>query len=430
MQTQMHKQIREQSYEIAEYTGKIQVRQKSSNTWESIGTCVFMHVSKKYCAITAGHVAASVKKIVNVGGSWRIVAGRNPVGRRIVTQVDMQSEFIIWSENIRDEEFDIDLAVVWLNPVELSVLQNAPRIRFYNNDWVHKEHGPRIELGRQKVRSFLFLVGLQGELTDRLDPGHLATVFPQLKYEGEHVNDKGKFFDFHVADLNAEENPMQWRGSDSPKVQPRKEKGLDNLQGLSGAGIWEINDKANREGNLPIRLAGIVYMQRKVGFKEIKRHITAISYSTVLKYLEKMTPSSSIIEKTEKINPPIDIRITNESFRKIMNLKDWTWEEFDDALEILADRIGIWNELQFQIKVTADEGDYSDIQVFWYEAYRDGDKSKGRYFLAQVRTKGHAQAFVSAVEFMAICGVLELVTYGFRKPTDEDKQELQPNTYC
>ena len=281
MRSQVGIQIRRQADEAHEYTGTVLI-----NDRQPIGTCVLVYVLGRHCVLTAGHVAREIR---NARSPWWIAVGRNPLSR-----VKVESELLIWSENARDEEFETDLAIAWLHPVEVSALQRAPRTRFYCDDQVHKEHGPEVERVRREARCFFFLAGFQGELTDRLvGPGtNFATVCPQLKYVRTRTTRKGTFLDFLVADLNAEEEPMKWEGSDEPAgVRPRKKKGLDDLQGLSGGGVWKIDNVENRDGNFPMSLVGIAFLQREVpSGSSVNRHVTVLGRSAVMEYLEKVRP--------------------------------------------------------------------------------------------------------------------------------------------
>ena len=51
---------------------------------------------------------------------------------------------------------------------------------------------------------------------------------------------------------------------------------LDNLQGMSGSGVWRMQKAVNRDGECPDHLIGIAFLQRAVAGASVQRHVTVL----------------------------------------------------------------------------------------------------------------------------------------------------------
>ena len=292
----------ERSYDAIKHTGIVMIKQESGK-WEPMGSCILWYVFGRHCVIMTGHGA---QEILDAGTTWRILVRS---GREHSPYVNIRSMPIIVDANnvqvqrnirgkkitVRGKELAIDLAVVWLNPEEVAALRPLPEVEFYNRDWIHKKYGPIME-PRKPTRDDVVLAstGFQAEMTKRVkEPKGIVpvvSIYPSLGIRGKLITNEGEYLYFLVGNLNADDIPGKWRGPAPSEILPRKGDGLDNLGGISGAGVWRVDYMPYRNGDFPIRLAGMIYYQSLEIELPHRCYVTALSYNTLRDYLFRMLP--------------------------------------------------------------------------------------------------------------------------------------------
>ena len=294
----------ERSYDAIKHTGIVMIKQESGK-WEPMGSCVLWYVFGRHCVIMTGHGA---QKILDAGTTWRILVG--PAGREHSHYVNIRSMPVVVDANnvrvqrnirgkeitVRGKELAIDLAVVWLNPEEVNALRPLPEVEFYNRDWIHKKYGPIID-PRKPTRDNVTVasVGFQAEMTERIKEPEgimpVVSIHPSLGCIGKLDALEGEYLHFLVGSLNADDNPGKWRGCTPSEILSREGNGLDNLGGISGAGVWRVDYMPYRNGDFPIRLIGMIYYQSLEIELPHRCYVTALSYNTLKDYLFRRLPA-------------------------------------------------------------------------------------------------------------------------------------------
>ena len=276
--------MNEQVPRIFEHTGVVALLDADGRDKQPIGTCVLTYSRGCHWAVTAGHVAAIVQK---AGGPWGITVGGLGNSARAVP---IHSEFAVLSANAGDDEFDPDLAVVRLHPHEVAGLNRAPRMRFYSGERARRDYGP--DANRVGTWGAHIMAGFHGDWTVRAHGADMRTPWVMVSYPlertGDRLTEKGRFIDFRVADAEASDQVVEWVNDDRPAhVAPRPSK-LDNLQGMSGSGVWRMQKAVNRDDDCPLHLTGIAFLQRTVAAACMQRHVTVLGCESLNKMLETL----------------------------------------------------------------------------------------------------------------------------------------------
>ena len=279
--------MNEQVPRLFEHTGVVALLDTEGKGKEAIGTCVLLHSRDCHWAVTAGHVAARVEQ---EGGSWGIVVGGLGKAPRAVP---IHSSFIVQSANSEDDEFEADLAVVKLHPHEVDGLYSAPRAKFYSGERAHRDYGP--DANRGGTWGAHIMAGFHGDRSARAAPTRAENPLVMISYPlartGEHLTDKGRFIDFRVADGEASDQDVGWVNGEQPDYMAPPADSLDNLQGMSGSGVWRMQKAVNRDGECPIHLTGIAFLQRAVAGASVQRHVTVLGCEALNEMLDTLARS-------------------------------------------------------------------------------------------------------------------------------------------
>ena len=229
-------QMNEQVPRLFEHTGVVALLDTDGRGKEAIGTCVLLHSRKCHWAVTAGHVAARVEQ---AGGPWGIVVGGLGKAAR---SVRIHAAFTVQSTNSESDEFEADLTVVKLHQREVESLYRAPRTKFYSGECARRDYGPDANKGG--TWGAHVMAGFHGDRSARAAPTRAETPLVMLAYPlartGDRLTEKGRFIDFRVADAEASDQGVGWVNEDRPDYVAPMAGSLDNLQGMSGSGVWRM----------------------------------------------------------------------------------------------------------------------------------------------------------------------------------------------
>ena len=279
--------MNEQVPRLFEHTGVVALLDTEGKGKEAIGTCVLLHSRDCHWAVTAGHVAARVEQ---EGGPWGILVGGLGKAPR---PVSIHSPFTVQSANSEEDEFEADLAVVKLHPREVDGLYSAPRMKFYSGERAHRDYGPDANSGG--TWGAHIMAGFHGDRSARAAPTRaenslVMTAYP-LARTGDRLTDKGRFIDFRVADDEASDQDVGWVNGEQPDYMAPRAGSLDNLQGMSGSGVWRMQKAVNRDGECPIHLTGIAFLQRAVAGASVQRHVTVLGCEALNEMLDTLARS-------------------------------------------------------------------------------------------------------------------------------------------
>ena len=280
--------MNEQVPRLFEHTGVVALLDTGGKGKEAIGTCVLVHSRGCHWAVTAGHVAARVEK---AGGLWGILVGGLGKAPR---PVPIHSPFTVQSTNSEEDEFEADLAVVKLHRREVDALYSAPRTKFYSGERAHHDYGP--DANKAGTWGAHIMAGFHGDrsaraaLTRAENP--LVMITYPLAHTGDRLTDKGRFIDFRVADGEASDQDVAWIDGERPDYIAPTAHSLDNLEGMSGSGVWRMQKAVNRNGECPVHLTGIAFLQRAVAGASVQRHVTVLGCEALNEMLDRLTPAT------------------------------------------------------------------------------------------------------------------------------------------
>ena len=276
--------MNEQVLRLFEHTGVVALLDMEGKGKTAIGTCVLLHSRDCHWAVTAGHVAAQVEQ---AGGQWGIVVGGLGKAPR---SVPIHSPFTVQSANSEEDEFEVDLAVVKLHPHEVDGLYSAPRTKFYSGERAHRDYGP--DANRAGTWGSHIMVGFHGDRSARAAPTRAETPLVMMTYPlartGDRLTEKGRFIDFRVADGEASDQDVAWVDGERPDYMGPTTGSLDNLDGMSGSGVWRMQKAVNRDGECPIHLTGIAFLQRAVTGASLQRHVTVLGCESLNEMLDRL----------------------------------------------------------------------------------------------------------------------------------------------
>ena len=112
-----------------------------------------------------------------------------------------------------------------------------------------------------------------------------------LARTGDRLTDKGRFIDFRVADAEASDQDVGWVNEERPDYVAPIAGSLDNLQGMSGSGVWRMEKAVNRDGDCPLHLTGIAFLQRAVAAASVQRHVTVLGCEALNEMLDTLAAS-------------------------------------------------------------------------------------------------------------------------------------------
>ena len=277
-------EMNEQVPRLFEHTGVVALLNSDGTGKEAIGTCVLLHSRECHWAVTAGHVAARVER---AGEPWGVVVGGLGKAAR---SVRIHSPFTVQSANSKDDEFEADLAVVKLHPNEVDGLYRAPKTKFYSGERAHRDYGPDANKGG--TWGAHLMAGLHGDRSARAAPARAESPLVMMAYPlartGDRLTEKGRFIDFRVADGNASDQDVGWVDGERPDYMAPMADSLDNLEGMSGSGVWRMQKAVNRDGECPIHLTGIAFLQRAVAGASVQRHVTVLGCETLNEMLGRL----------------------------------------------------------------------------------------------------------------------------------------------
>ena len=276
--------MNEQVPRLFEHTGVVALLDTEGKGKKAIGTCVLLHSRGCHWAVTAGHVAAQIEQ---AGGQWGIVVGGLGKAPR---SVPIHSPFTVQSANSKEDEFETDLAVVKLHPHEVDGLYSAPRTKFYSGERAHREYGPGAN--RAGTWGAHIMAGFHGGRSARAAPTRAETPLVMITYPlartGDRLTEKGRFIDFRVADGEAGNLDVAWVDGERPDYVEPATGSLDNLEGMSGSGVWRMQKAVNRDSECPIHLTGIAFFQRAVAGASLQRHVTVLGCEALNEMLNRL----------------------------------------------------------------------------------------------------------------------------------------------
>ena len=281
--------MNEQVLRLFEHTGVVALLDTEGKPKRAIGTCVLLHSRDCHWAVTAGHVAARAEK---TGGPWGLFVGGLGKAPR---PVPIHSAFTVQSANAQDDEFEADLAVVKLHRREVDGLYSTPRTKFYSGERAHRDYGP--DANKAGTWGAHIMAGFHGDRSARAAPTGAENPLVMITYPltrmGDRVTDKGRFIDFRVADGEAEDQQVAWVDGERPDYMAPRAEDLDNLEGMSGSGVWRMQKTVNREGECPVHLTGIAFLQRAVAGTSVQRHVTVLGCEALNEMLETLARSDA-----------------------------------------------------------------------------------------------------------------------------------------
>ena len=276
--------MNEQVPRLFEHTGVVALLDTEGKGKEPIGTCVLVHSRDCHWAVTAGHVAARVEK---AGGPWGIVVGGLGKAPR---SVRIHSAFTVQSANSEEDEFEADLAVVKLHQHEVDGLYSAPRTKFYSGVRALRDYGA--EANKGGTLGAHVMAGFHGDRSARTASTRAGNPLVMMAYPlartGDRRTDEGRFIDFRVADAEASDQDVGWVDGERPDYMAPMAGSLDNLQGMSGSGVWRMQKAVNRDGECPVHLTGIAFLQRAVAGASVQRHVTVLGCEALNEMLDRL----------------------------------------------------------------------------------------------------------------------------------------------